>query len=98
MKIHWLSSALNELDGVYEYIARDNPGAARATFVRIQSATLKLAEFPESGRLGSLPGTREVVVPGLPYLVAYRVRPARVEILRVFHASMNIPVVKSPDC
>jgi len=40
---------------------------------------------------GRVPGTRELVVTGTPYIVAYRVRDETVEILRVFHAARKWP-------
>ena len=51
------------------------------------------ADNPALGHPGRLPGTRELVVSGTPYIVPYRVsgRPERVEILRVFHAARRLP-------
>ena len=97
MKLRWLRSGSESLRNQVSYISDRHPDAATKVRRKIRLAVLRLSEFPESGRLGSMPGTREIVVPGLPYLVIYRVRPAGVEILRVFHTSMNIPVAKSPD-
>jgi plasmid stabilization system protein ParE len=57
----------------------------------IRTAVLRLGEFPQSGRAGHFPGTRELVLAGLPYVVVYRVTPDSVEIIRVFHASMDWP-------
>ncbi|MDR2726446.1 MAG: type II toxin-antitoxin system RelE/ParE family toxin, partial [Deltaproteobacteria bacterium] len=48
-------------------------------------------QFPESGRPGRVPGTRELVIAGLPYLLPYRVRNDVVEILRFFHTSQKPP-------
>ena len=45
-------------------------------------------ELPQ-GRVDQ--GTRELVVPGLPYIVVYRVGSDAVEILRVYHTAMNWP-------
>lgn len=89
MKIRWLSSALAELDHIYEHIARANPKAAAQVFIRIRRATRQLAEFPRAGRPGHVEGTREVVVSSLPYLVIYRVTDNSVEIIRVVHTSME---------
>lgn len=50
---------------------------------------LRLLDFPESGRIGQVPGTRELVVTNLPYIVVYRVNGDTVEILRVMHMSMD---------
>ena len=89
MKLRWLSAALVQLDRVYEYIAQENPEAARHVFVRIRKATERLKRFPQSGRAGHLQGTREIVVTGLPYVVVYRITGDTVEILRVFHTSQE---------
>jgi toxin ParE1/3/4 len=84
MKLRWLASGSLSLRSHVAYIAAHRSDAAVSFRRRIRLAVLRLSDFPESGRLGQLPGTRELVVPGLTYLVVYRVRPAGVEILRVF--------------
>lgn len=89
MKLRWLSPALAQLDRVHEYISSTNPKAAKHVFHCIRSTVKNLARFPESGRVGHVPGTRELPVTGLPYLVVYRVAGDRVEILRVVHTSMG---------
>ena len=43
------------------------------------------------GRPGRVPGTREHMVTGTPYLLPYRVRDGVVEVLRVFHAARKWP-------
>jgi plasmid stabilization system protein ParE len=50
---------------------------------------MPLQDFPLSGRAGHVPGTRELVVPGLPYIIIYRTTKTAVEILRVFHTSQD---------
>jgi plasmid stabilization system protein ParE len=60
-------------------------------FARILAVVRRLAEYPNSGRIGQVPGTRQLVIPGLPYLVIYRVTTTHVEILRVFHTSRDWP-------
>ena len=89
MKIVWLRDASIALDREYEYIFRQNPAAAKRVFERIIASTRRLSEFPESGRYGQVAGTRELVVPGLPYIVVYRIIASNVEILRVFHTARN---------
>jgi addiction module RelE/StbE family toxin len=89
MRVRWLSPALAELDRVYEYISPENPKAARQVFTRIRKSTERLKRFAEAGREGHVPGTRELPVTGLPYLVVYRVIGDTVEVLRVLHTSQN---------
>ena len=91
MQIRWLRSALKNLDEAAEYIARDDPEAAARTVERIVTSVEKLGDYPASGRPGRVPGTRELVISGTPYLVPYRVRGEKVEILRVFHGARKWP-------
>ena len=46
------------------------------------------------GRPGRVPKTRELVVSGTPYLVIYRVKNDRLEVLRVFHGARQWPQKK----
>jgi toxin ParE1/3/4 len=90
MKQRWLSSALADLDRVYEHISQGNSKAARHVFTRIRNATKNLKRFPESGRAGHVQGTRELLVTGLPYLLVYRITGDTIEILRVLHTSQDL--------
>jgi plasmid stabilization system protein ParE len=47
----------------------------------------QLRDFPAMGRPGRVAGTRELVIPGKPYVVPYRVKESVIEILRVFHTA-----------
>ena len=91
MRVRWLRTALANLDAEAEYIARDNPAAAARVVTTINHAVQKLRRFPAMGRPGRVIGTRELVVPGTPYVVPYRVRNDAVEVLRVFHAARRWP-------
>lgn len=55
------------------------------------AAVERLAELPNLGRPGRLLGTRELVVPGTPYVIPYRVRSERLEIIAVFHQRQQWP-------
>ncbi len=91
MRVVWLREATISLDHHYDYIARENPRAARHVFQRIIAATQRLGTFPNSGRPGRIPGTRELVITNLPYIAVYRVADDAVEIFRVFHTAMDWP-------
>jgi plasmid stabilization system protein ParE len=43
------------------------------------------------GRPGRVPGTRELVVAGTPYVVAYRVAASQIDVLAVIHAARRWP-------
>lgn len=91
MKIVWAPRSRAHLEHLYTYIANDNPDAARNIVARIVDAVENLADFPESGRAGRVPHTRELVIPGTPYLVVYRVRNAVLEVIAVLHEARKWP-------
>ena len=91
MRVRWLTRALRNLHAEAEYIARDKPLAAARVVQAIFDAVDRLQDFPAMGRPGRVAGTRELVIPGTPYIIPYRVRREEIEILRVFHAARKWP-------
>lgn len=91
MKVVFRTSALADIAGIHRYIAHDNLQAAAVVAERIFRATWRLELFPLSGRKGAVEGTRELVVPRLPYIVVYEVTAATVDIIAVFHAAQDRP-------
>ena len=88
--IVWSDDALDDLDAVLRFVARDSPKAAFALIDRIDEAASGLADFP-IGRPGRVAKTYEKVVPRTPYIVAYALTDARVTILRVIHGGRDWP-------
>jgi addiction module RelE/StbE family toxin len=89
--IRWTRRALRRLDEIGGYIERDNPNAASRVVARIVSSTDNLANYPSMGRTGRIKGTNELVLGDIPYIIAYRITPATVEILTVMHAAQRWP-------
>ena len=88
MLIEWAESAVRDMEGIYQYRAReDGETFASSVIQRITATTERLTMFPLSGRRGSVDGTREVVVNGLPYVIHYTVDGAYTRIVRVRHTS-----------
>ena len=56
---------------------------------RILESIRSLQEVPRLGRAGLKEGTRELVVPGLPYIIVYRIAETEdaLVILGIFHAA-----------
>ncbi len=90
-EVVWLSRAQRHLTEIVVYIAEDNPTAAISVKERIEQAATHLSANPRMGRQGRIDGTRELVVSGLPYVIPYRLRFGRVEILDVIHAARRWP-------
>ncbi|MCR9257402.1 MAG: type II toxin-antitoxin system RelE/ParE family toxin [Alphaproteobacteria bacterium] len=89
MRLIWSRSAADDLTEIRSFIRSDNPNAARMVARRILESANRLRDFPDIGREGTIAGTRERVVAGLPYILVYRPRSEAVEILRVLHGARN---------
>ena len=87
MRIEWLREAGQDLVEIPRFIAADHTCAAMQVAKRILDTVAYLRDHPEIGRAGRIPGTRELIIPGLPYIVPYRVRSDVIEILGVLHTS-----------
>lgn len=62
MRLVWAQYALEDRRAIYDHIEADDPRAAALVDIRITKAVIRLIDFPESGRLGRVEGTRELVV------------------------------------
>ena len=91
MRVKWTRKALLNLDQAMDFIAADKPAAASMVASNIWNAALGLADHPGMGRPGRVAGTRELIVPGLPYILPYVEKDGTVIILRVMHTSMKWP-------
>ena len=91
MKVVWFKSAILDLKSVKDYITQDNPRAAQQIVQRIKDKISLLSEQPGIGRPGRVPNTRELVVDRTHFILPYRVRDNKIEILRVLHTSRRWP-------
>src|SRR5689334_10018567 len=88
-------SAQTDLNGIWNYVARDNPEAADRLLAEIYDACLSLGEMPGIGR------RREELARGLRsfavgnYVILYRPLEEGVEIFRVLHGARNIKTLFS---
>ena len=91
MKIVWSRRAIRHLVSVRDFIAEDSEQNAAIVAKRILDAVELLQTQPEMGRPGRVLGTRELVVPSTPYIIPYRVRRERIELIAVFHGRQKWP-------
>src|SRR5437763_12821883 len=92
-QIEWRSQAQDDLDEIFRYVFEFQPAAAW----RLRDAIVRQVEFltihPAQGRPGRVPGTRELVIPSTPYIVAYSFHSRRdvVQVLAVIHGARLWP-------
>jgi len=91
MKVVWSKRFVRALRREYEYLRANDPINAVKVRDRIIHAADSLAQFPNRGRAWRLPEGRELVIPGLPYVLIYRVKGDQVLLASLFHTSRNWP-------
>ena len=62
LPVRWSATALEDVDAMASFIARDNPAAADRLTDLIFAAAERLAMGPYQYRAGREPGTREAIV------------------------------------
>ena len=75
---------------MWQFVAADNPRLADQLTDRIILAVDRLENYPHMGRAGRITGTRELVVAGTQFVVAYRAR-QEIEVLAILHGSREWP-------
>jgi len=87
----WTEPALSDLDAIADYIALENPEAARDLVQRVFQHVEQLAEYPQSGaRPRELRGSRYRQIVEPPCRVFYRYDGERVFVLYVMRGEMRL--------
>jgi len=89
-KVIWAPSALDDVNSIAEYIARDSVDQATLFVARLLEVTDRLQEFPFSGRVIPEIGNqscREIIY--RPYRIMYRLEGNEVWITGVVHGARN---------
>lgn len=92
MKLEWLPEAARNFEDQINYVAARNLRAAVELGDAIEASVSLLTAHPEMGRRGRVAGTRELVVPGRPYVAIYRLEPDTILILRLLHGRQRWPL------
>jgi plasmid stabilization system protein ParE len=88
MPVILTADALADLAGIRTHIGEHNPFAATRIAIQIIATCDRLEYLPERGRPGIVPGTRELTAMW-PYVIVYRITPAAVEIIRIWHGAQD---------
>ena len=91
MRVRWTTPAAEDLYRIVQHIKQENPAAAAKVAKTLYEGCSNLREFPYLGRRGRISETRELVFPGFPYIVVYRLRDQVAEIIRIYHGAQDWP-------
>jgi toxin ParE1/3/4 len=90
-RLIWTESALSDLNDIAEYIALENPAAAKTLVRRIFTAVERLADHPSSGKFpAELKGKRYREVVSGPCRIFYRHTQTEVIIVYVMRSERQL--------
>lgn len=91
VELNWTNEAQQWLEDIFEYIAQENPIAARNLVGSIFDRAQILTSFPESGYIYESSERNVRILLYGHYRIAYLIRDAEnIDILGVFHGSLDI--------
>lgn len=89
-EIIWAPSALEDIEKIAQYIARDSEEQAFLFVRRLLSSVKRLEDFPDSGRIIpeiGRPNNREIIYSN--YRIMYKLSENEVWITGIIHGSMD---------
>jgi plasmid stabilization system protein ParE len=92
MKVRWTLPAVEQLQAIHAYIARDSVRYAKRMIDRITKRSTQIARFPRSGQV--VPeyqneNIREVIEGN--YRVIYQIESDGISVVAVFHGAQLLP-------
>jgi toxin ParE1/3/4 len=90
MKIIWTPAAAQDRADIWDYLHAVNPIAALDMDKRFNDAISRISRFPESGPVGIISGTRELI-PHQSYRLVYQLESDAAWILALVHTSRQWP-------
>ena len=86
----WSEESISDIEGIYDYIARDSPLYAKYQVESIGNSVERLCQFPESGRyLPEFPHLphREILIGNYRVIYRYDSNNNEVKVVSVVHGS-----------
>ena len=90
MRVVWTPEAQQDRLNVWNYIAADNPSAAVKMDALFSVTAARLIEYPELGKPGKIPGTRDLI-PHENYRLVYEIDGDTIWILTLVHTARQWP-------
>ena len=90
--ITWTQRAEQDLENILaHYLNEAGLQVAQSIFVRLHAQVQSLQQFSQRTRIGRVAGTRELIIPRLPYIVVIQVKADKVFVLNVVHTARKYP-------
>jgi toxin ParE1/3/4 len=83
MRLRWTAAAAGDLEHIADYLFEKSPEHAERLLRTIFDRITGLKTYPNRGRVGKKPRTRELVISSLPYVVIYEVKGDALHVVRI---------------
>jgi len=91
MQVRWTTAAARTWKTLRITSFEKTPGKRPALDTRDLRSGFRAEDLPNRGRPGKKSGTRELVLPALPYIVVYKVGSDVLRIARILHGAQQWP-------
>ncbi|WP_299081260.1 type II toxin-antitoxin system RelE/ParE family toxin [uncultured Paraglaciecola sp.] len=92
MRVQWTDRAKTRLHDIHDYIAKENPKAAREVVDKILRRSWQLGELPDIGHeVEGYEDTDLLEVLVRPYRLIYRKKAPRIDVITVLHYRQLLP-------
>jgi toxin ParE1/3/4 len=99
MQVRWTQGAVADLERIANYLFTQTPDRAPQLVQALYEAPEALLTFPYRGRPGKKPGTRELILRPLPWILVYgarrrclrRTHPAQCPAVAVIRSGLSAP-------
>lgn len=93
LRVRWTQQAIQDLESAHHYIALENPKAAKIILSKLLKGIEQIQLYPESGRMGRVANTLELIIPKTQYILIYRYKSKtkEIQILSFLHTARKWP-------
>ena len=96
MRVVWTRAAQQDRAAIWDYLEARNPAAAARIDQFFSDAAAQLADFPMSGHIGEIAGTRELT-PHRSYRLIYEIMRDEVWVLVLIHTARQWPPMRGEN-
>ena len=89
--LEWARAARDAFEASIDFIASEDPFAARLVVERVERALTQIQAHPKIGRPAGARGGRAFSVPNTGHIVNYRETKNAIRILRWYRTKQNVP-------
>jgi plasmid stabilization system protein ParE len=88
--LEWARAAQNAFDASIDFIASEDPFAARLVVERVERALRQIQAYPKIGRPAGARGRRAFPIRNTGHIVNYRETKSAIRILRWYRSRQNV--------